>query len=294
MTEHPVMKLAPEAIKKQELDLILKQSTPERRQIYEKLRDKEWFRRTDIELQKQLMSLPDKGRQNHDGFLEDLADRPENIGNIKVERLIDLPRGNFALVPKFEVSRTDNPSIRYTYEYISWFTGPLSGAKGVVFVEKDGKTTHFILLKGDKFATGKPVLDSIGGFYEKGSDGVHTITDRMITEIREELGNRNLEIRKFENLGVVNPDPGMSNSAPELYAATISADDLPNISADPVNPDIYELKRGAVIIPMDQLPEIVLSNSDGIFLSTIARAWAKGIIPPPRALDGKCVGFSPN
>lgn len=291
--EHP-QALSVEAMKKQELDMLLTQSTPERREIYEKLRAREWFRNTDIELQKQLVSLPDTGKANHDAFLEDLADRSEQLANIKIERLIDLPRGNFLVVPKFEVSRVDQPNMRYTYEYASWRNGPLSGAKGMVFVEKDGKTTHFMLLKGDKFGSGKPQLQAFGGFYDKGQPGMHTITDTMITEVREELGRNDIEIKKFENLGRVETDAGMTNNAPELYAVTISADDLSKLTENPVNPDVYELKQGAVVFPMEQLPDVVMQNSDSYFLSTVARAWAKGIIAPPRALDGKCVGFSPN
>lgn len=292
--EQRVASLPRESMQQQELDMILKRSTPERRAIYQKLRDKEWFRNTDMDIQKKLMSLPDSGKRNHDRFLEDLSDRPGVLGNVKVERMIDLPHGNFALVPKFEVSRTDNPNMRYTYEYASWYTGPLSGAKGVVFVEKDGVTTHFILLNGEKFATGKPQLQAIGGFYDKGFNGIHSITDTILNEIREELGHRELEIKKFENLGVVQPDAGLTNNAPELYAATISADELPKLSAEPVNTDVYELKHGAVIIPMAQLPDVVMTNSDGYFLSTIAKAWAKGIIEPPQSLAGRKVGFSLN
>ena len=132
--EHPSAVLTREAIKKQEFDMLLHKSTPERRAIFEKLQEKKWFQKTDSELQKKLLALPDKGIENHDGFLEDLASRPEEISNIKVERMIDLPRGSFALVPKFEVSRVDNPNKRFTYEYVSWRSGPLTGEKGVVFV----------------------------------------------------------------------------------------------------------------------------------------------------------------
>lgn len=292
--EQPVQVLPREAIQKAELDMVLTRTTPERRMLYEKLRTKKWFRNTDLTLQKELISLPDKGKRNHDRFLEDIAGRPDTVANIKVERMIDLPHGSYALVPKFEVSRTDNPGMRYTYEYASWWTGPLSGAKGVVFVEKDGKLTHFIALKGDKFATGKPQIGAFGGFYDKGSDGMRTITDSIITEIREELGNPDLEIKKFENLGVVQPDAGLTNEAPELYAASISAEDFFKLSSEAVNPDLYELKQGAIVVPIEQLPDIVMTSTDGFFLSTIARAWAKGIIPQPRALDGKCVAYTPN
>lgn len=293
------MELSPTAVtegfkRQQELALLLSKATPERRAIFEKLQGKQWFQKTDFELQKMLLALPSKGRENHDGFLDDLANRPEEISNIKVERLVDLPRGSFALVPKFEVSRKDNPNIRYTYEYVSGRAGPLSGAKGVVFVEQDGKTTHGIVLHGEKFSTGKPSWDSIGGFADIGDDGVNTMQDRIHKEIREELGTPGLSVKKIVDLGRMHPDVGMTNNEPKLFAAFISSDDMHKIPSNPVNPDIYELQSGAVMFPIDKLPDVVMTNSDGFFLSTIARAWAKGIIPPPEPLVGKSVGFSPN
>ncbi len=292
--EHPVTALTREAMTGQEIQLLLKQATPERRGIFEKLQEKAWFQQTDPSIQKTLLTLPSKGRENHDGFLEDLAGRPEEIANIKVERMIDVPRGSFALVPKFEVSRKDNPAIRYTYEYVSWRTGPLSGAKGVVFVEKDGQTTHFIVLRGEKFAPGKKTWDAIGGFLDKDADGVGHLDDRILHEVREELGAPSAQVNKIVDLGRVMPDAGFSNNEPSLFAAFISDADMQTLSTQPVNPDIYELKSGAVILPMEQLADIVMENNDGYFLSTIARAWAKGIIAPPAAVSGKAVGFSPN
>ena len=281
-------------IHKQEMDSLLARTTPERRAIFESLQEKSWFANTAPELQKKLLTLPDKGRENHDGFLKNLAERPEEVSNVKIERMIDLPKGSFALVPKFEVSRVDNPSIRYTYEYVSWRTGPLSGAKGVVFVEKDGKTTHFIALRGEKFAPGKKVWDTVGGFIDIDADGVKTLDQRTTHEIKEELGIDNLQISRVVNLGRVAPDSGMTNNEPAIFAAFIKDTDMAKISSKPVNPDVYELKSGAVILPMEQLPKIVMENNDGYFLSTIARSWAKGIIAPPQGLEGKKVGFSVN
>ncbi len=286
--------LRPDVVHQQEMAMLLRNATPERRAIFETLQGKTWFRETAPELQKQLLTLPDKGRENHDGFLQDLANRPEEVGNVKVERMVDLPHGSFALVPKFEVSRLDNPSVRYTYEYVSWRTGPLSGAKGVVFVEKNGEITHFIVLKGEKFATGKPQFDTFGGFYDKGVDGVQTITDRIMLEMKEELGGENIKLKRLESLGVVHPDTGLTNQAPEIFSAVISDTDLRNLPKNHVNPDVYELKHGPVVFPMHELPQVVMANSDSFFLSTIARAWAKGIIPPPTGVVGKSVGFSSN
>lgn len=286
--------LAPEAVRQQELGMLLAKASPERRAIFEKLQSRRWFQKSDVELQKNLLTLPHKGKENYDGFLEDLAARPEEIANIRVERLIDLPKGKFAVVPKFEVSRVDKPGIRFTYEYVSWNTGPLSGAKGVVFVEKEGKVSHFIVLSGEKFATGKPGFDSIGGFHDKGVDGVETIDDTIRKEIAEELGTPDIAITGIDRLGSMHPDAGMTNAEPELFAATISYDEMRRLPTQPVNPDIEELRTGTVVFPIDALPNVVMKNSDSFFLSTIARAWAKGIIPPPQGIEGKRVGFSLN
>ncbi len=292
--EHPGLQLSKEAMHAQTLDLLLQKATPERRSIGEKLREKSWFKATDPELQKQLLTLPDKGKANHDGFLGDLANRPDELSDIKIERMVALPRGSFALVPKFEVSKKDNPSMRYTYEYVSWRNGPLSGEKGVVFVENGGKTTHFIVLRGEKFATGKPSWDSVGGFADLGVDGVTKLDERTAKEIQEELGIADIKVNRKVSLGKVNPDVGMTNNEPNLFAAFIDGDMASKIKQKPLNGDIYELKSGAVVFPIDQLPSVVMTNTDGYFLSTIARAWAKGVIAPPSGLGGKQVGFSPN
>lgn len=285
--EQGTSNLRPDLVHNQEVSILLARATPERKKIFEKLQEKEWFQKSDPLIQKQLLALPDRGRENHDGFLKDLAARKEEIANIKVERMVDLPRGSYALVPKFEVSRIDNPSLRYTYEYVSWRTGPLSGAKGVVFVEKEGQTTHFIVLRGEKFAPAKKTFDAIGGFIDKGFDGVTSLNERTVREIQQELGVPKLDVSRVVNLGNVLPDAGMTNNEPSLFAAFISDKDLGKISSTPVNPDVHELKSGAVIFPMADLPKIVMNNNDGYFLSTIARAWAKGIIAPPVGYSGK-------
>lgn len=293
--EHPIQHISKDMVHRQEMDMLLAKATPERRAIGEKLLSKSWFQNTDLALQKTLLTLPAKGIENHNGFLADLADRPDEIANIKVERMVELPRGSFALVPKFEVSKKDNPSMRYTYEYVSWRNGPMTGEKGVVFVENGGKTTHFIVLRGEKFATGKPSWDSIGGFSDIGVvDGVHSLDERTVKEIQEELGVPDIVVKRKVSLGNINTDVGMTNNNPGIFAAFIDGRHASKISSKPLNGDIRELQTGAVVFPIEQLPNVVMTNSDSYFLSTIARAWAKGIIAPPGGIAGKNVGFSPN
>lgn len=259
------------------LEQISQELTPQRRMIVESLMERSWFQRTSEELQLELATLPQQGRENHDGFLLDLAARPDKIGGVEVIELLKLPRGNFALLPMFRVR--NEAMTEYTYEYVSWRYGPESGAKGLVFVENDGQISHFVVLRGDKFATGKREWDSVGGFIDLNVEGVTTALQRIKKEVTEELGVPDLKINKVFDLGTVVSDAGMTNNAPRLFAAVIDANEAQGISETPLNPDEYELKAGTVIIPLSQLPEIIATNNDAFFLSAVARATAKGIIP---------------
>src|SRR5688572_2417900 len=68
------------------------QLTGERTQIVEELTQRPWFQATDPVLQAELATLPQTGAENHDGFLADLAGRPDAIGGVTVEKLVGLPR----------------------------------------------------------------------------------------------------------------------------------------------------------------------------------------------------------
>lgn len=269
------------------LDAVNKDWTPDRRAIVDTLKGRRWFQQTAPELQLRLSTLPQTGKENHNGFLKDLAARPEEMGGIKVQRLEDLAAGNFALIPKFAVE--NDKGDKFTYEYVSWRYGPESGAKGIVFVKgKDSKYTHFILLKGDKFATGKKEWDSVGGFADlKTGDPadkqVHTMLDRVNTEIKEEIGIEDIKIANVYDLGKLIPDAGMSNNQPNLFAAEIDGSEAKKIQAGKTapNPDVYELKAGAIVIPMEQLPEIIKNNNDAFFLAAISRSLSYGLIKFP-------------
>jgi hypothetical protein len=257
--------------------------TPERRQIVEQLKLTMWFQNTSPELQTEVVSLPQEGKENHDGFLQDLMQRPSELGGVRVQRLVELPRGSFALIPKFEV--LNEAGISYTYEYVSWRHGPESGAKGLVFVRStDGGVSHFIVLRGDKFATGKREWDTVGGFIDKNVEGVQTVMQRIDKEIKEELGVEDIKINGVRDLGVLAPDAGMTNNRPGLFAAFISAEEASKISDEPLNPDVYELRAGAIVFPISQLPEIIMRNSDSFFHATILRSIAFGILPPGAAV----------
>lgn len=70
----------------------------------------------------------------------------------------------------------------------------------------------------------------------------------------------------------------MTNNNPGLFAAIIDAEEARKISDTPLNLDRFELKAGALIVPIGQLAEVIMNNQDGFFLSAVARSAAYGII----------------
>ncbi len=246
-----------------------------RREIAAKLAAKPWFQASDPAIQSELITLPQEGAENHDGYLSDMAARPDHIGGVDVLKIHSLARGKFALITIFDVKNTESGH-EYTYEYVSWRYGSLPGAKGLVFVRPSSgeAPTHFIVLVGEKFAPATKVYDSIGGFIDLGVEGVQTLLDRILLEIKQEVGLEDLEVDAVINLGQVYTDPGMTNSKPASFVAFINDKQASRIPADPVNGDVAELKAGALIAPMSSLRDMVRENTDALFCTALIKAVA--------------------
>jgi hypothetical protein len=251
--------------------------TDERQKIVIELSQQPWFQATSPGLQAELVTLPQSGAENHDGFLADLASRPSVVAGAEVLSMAALARGKFALIPIFNVN---NRGTHYTYEYVSWRYGPTSGAKGIIFVRpfEGAEPTHFITLVGEAFATGKKTNDTVGGFADLGVGGVQKMVQRIEHEVEEEVGVS--EVDEVIDLGVVNTDRGMTNNAPRLFMAWVSSETAAQISSRHVNTDIYELQSGALILPMQHLRDFVVNNTDAFFHSAMLKAMADGHIAP--------------
>lgn len=250
--------------------------TAARQAIMDQLAEREWFKNTDIGLQLELANLPQDGAENHDGFLKDLAARPESMAGVTVLHLQRLERGNFSVTPIFRVRNA--AGTEYPYEYVSWRQGPLSGAKGIVLVEENGEIAKFIVLRGEKFATGKIEWDTIGGFIDLDVDGVTSLPDRIIVEIKQELGLEDLRINKVHDLGFSTIDPGMTNNRPRIFAAVIDGSEAKRVPAYPDNPDEFELRSGVVVLPIEKFLSHAEDNTDTFFRSVAIVLLAKGIV----------------
>ena len=248
---------------------------PACREIRESLLEKSWFQRTDHKLQQELLSLP----ETHNGYLKDLASRPEKIANINVTKLLKLAYGNFAIVSVFEIRNRASGRVS-TYEYVSWRHGPHSGAKGLLLVKDGESLTHFVVLHGEKFATALTETDLPGGFIEsKDENAFDPMVARFTTELQEELGLQNVTLEGSPvDLGGVAVDPGMTNSRVRLFVATINTSLAGRIDASKNNGSL-ELEMGAEIIPIERLATY-LEQSESAFLGQcVLRAVNRGFIP---------------
>jgi hypothetical protein len=254
--------------------------TPTRHAIATQLAERAWFRGTDPSLQHALLTLPEDPARRNDwnGLLADLAARPESIGGVTMLRMKELKAGNFAALMIFDV--VNDAGTFYTYEMVSWKFGPMSGAKGIVFIRTNGRITHFVVLRGEKFATGMLEYDSVGGFAELGVDGVITIPELIANEIRQELGAMDLEVADVIDLGRHLVDPGMTNNRPGLFASIIDAGQVAKISRVPVNLDELELRAGPLVLPIRQLGDFFQEDEDAFFRAAVGMAVNQGIIAP--------------
>ncbi|KKT39590.1 MAG: hypothetical protein UX47_C0011G0010 [Candidatus Collierbacteria bacterium GW2011_GWA2_46_26] len=243
--------------------------TENRKKIVEKLQKHLWFKNTDQSIKDELANLA----EDYDPFLVDLADRPDEIGELDVLKMIKLGYGHFMIMPVFEVRSTITNQI-FTYEYCSWKTGRKPGMRVLIFLEREGEITHFVLSNSHKFSVAHSVYDAIGGLYlHIFENQIVNLPKKVENEIRFHLGVEKVEFKKIYDLGRCHPDYGMSNNQSDLYAATIDISHLPNlvlkedfrITHKPVG---IEIK----IVHISELRDYILNQiEDNYFLSAISR-----------------------
>lgn len=239
-----------------------------RQAIASKLHSHAWFKNTSLDIQAELLGLsPD-----YDGFLEDIAARPDEIGELDVLNLKKIDYGHFLILPVFEVRSTLTNQI-FTYEYVSWKTGSHPGAKGIIFLETEGEITHFLVSKSHSFSTGTEKFEAIGGLYLRFFENkLENLPKKIEQEICFHLGVDKLNFKKIVDLGLAHPDLGMTNNTSKLFAATIDISDLPNLTTKEDfrathKPTGFELK----IIHISELSTYLNIIDDNYFLSAIAR-----------------------
>ena len=247
---------------------------PNRQLLAAKLMSRNWFKNSDLAIKKQVLSLPN----DFDGFVFDLSDRPDSFGEMEVIKLTKLVLGNYLITPVFEVHSSETGKT-FSYEYVSWKSGPHSGIKGTLFIEMNGQIKYFITIETDKFGPGKNYADSVGGLVQYAGNELINLPERVEKSIKAQLGIKTLKIKQFFDLGRLSPDNGLTNNHPNIFAAVIDGDyakKLNELQRTPIKttPQGFRLQ----IVPIEQLDQYIAKIDDAFFLATIARLLAKKVI----------------
>lgn len=263
--------------KRKELGLEQKmlKETGRTRFVTRKLRSRQWFKKTKKSLKKELIELA-KNPSTY-GFIEDLANRPDVIGNTKHLKLLKLEHapkkyGIYGIAAWFLVE-TKKGTKRVEGLY-SWAMGPKSGAKLLVLIRHKGKITHLALMKNEKFPVGARMYDLAGGF-PKLNESVYEMISRQLKEELGIDGSNSMNVGEIIGLGRIAPDAGMTNNCPFIYAVII---DLADKIFPPLNiGENYETKEGLVLWPVEKLSELVNKVDDAYFLSALTRINLGGV-----------------
>ena len=246
-----------------------------RQNIFQKLRQQNWYQQTNPKIQQKLLNLP----PDFNGYLTDLSHRPNEIGNNKVLKLLDIKHGNYNIISVFQL-RSLSTNQEYTYEYNSYKYGKNPGFKGVLFLENQEKITHFIIKKTNKFSIASNVYDSIGGFIKFKHNQLINLPKKVEGEIKRELNLKEITISRFINLGFLATDIGMTNNHVALFAAFININktNLQNLKNQTLQTKKVEFQL--VIEPIQHLGQYIHQVDDSFFLASICRLVSLGVIKP--------------
>lgn len=251
-----------------DLTKLIETLPPHRQNQASELLKHTWFRDTAFDIQKELLTLP----EDYNGFVQDLTERHDEIGEVDVLRLLQLGHGNFLITPIFEV-RSNITNQIHTFEYTSWKTGSHPGARFVIFLETDSKITHFLVSKTHRFSTDSEEFGALGGLYVHMQENKpQNLPKKIEQEICFHLGIDELVFKKVINLGTAHPDEGMTNNVSDLYAATLDISQTPNLTTKSDfrvthKPVGFELQ----IVHINELKKYLNLVNDNYFLSIIAR-----------------------
>lgn len=249
---------------------LLETLDPKRRQLAEKLLSLPWFADSDPKIQEEVLTLPD----DFHGFIEDLSNRPDEVGELDVIRLSKVCRGNHLITSVFDV-RSNLTNQVFTYEYVSWKTGNYTGMRGIIFLENEGKITHFLIGKKFKFSTSEEIYESIGGFFFKIEDNkTVNLPKKIESEICFHLGIKEIKFARVIDLGRVYPDYGMTNNSSTIFAAVINITNIPiEIAKDDFRTSHKLINFETKIVHINEFPDYVKKINDNYFLAASARIF---------------------
>jgi hypothetical protein len=158
--------------------------------------------------------------------------------------------------------------------YYSWGWGPKSGAKLLVFLKRNGVISHLATQREQKFPTGSVEYTLPGGFPKLNEGLLDFIVRSFEKDLKLDVKKGKAKIEEIISLGRINPDSGMTNNKPNMYA--VIADLSDNIYSKINKGEIFEEKEGVVLWPIDKLAEFVNKCDDAYLISSLARLQVTG------------------
>ena len=238
--------------------------------VMKNLNSKKWYKASPDEIKNEIKTLGIN--PSTFGYVEDLASREDHINgdlilNLSKIEHADSKYGIYGIGSWFEV---ENKKKEIRMEgYYSWGWGPKSGAKLLVLVKRNGEITHLATQREQKFPTGSVEYTLAGGFPKLNE----SVLDFIIRSIQKDL---NLSVTKNDvgldqiiSLGRLNPDSGMTNNKPNLYAVIVNLSD--ELYKDVKKGDKFEEDEGIVLWPIDKLADLINKCDDAYFLSALTR-----------------------
>ena len=238
---------------------------------------RKWLDKTSKEILSEIDALP----VSFEGFKKELLERPDKINDLEVIKLIELYYSEHFAVAIFEV-KSKNGQI-YTQEYISRRGGQFHSLRGIVLIKQNGKLTHFVVRKTERFGIAKEIYESIGNIYQPISEYQK---DKILlsTYIEDELAKclhlPAIKVEQFYDLGNVLTDTSMFNNIIRIFAVTIEVNKLSDISVyfegKSFNDKGYNYQ--IEIIPIEKFYEFFGEVADSFLLAIFGRLQALNVV----------------
>lgn len=222
------------------------------------------------------------------GYVEDLSSHEDVIGEDTLLKLVSIdyaPPGFdiYGITTRFIVQNKN--AEKRSEGYYSWGWGPKSGAKLLVLVKRKGEITHFAFQREGKFPTGSIEYNLAGGFPKLNESVLNFILRSLKKDLDLDMKVGDVTLNEIISLGRVEPDSGMTNNHPNLYAVIVDFGEniFPEIQAG----DKYEKNEGLVLWPISEVSEIASKCDDSYFLSALARLTLSGIYTINLSINNK-------
>jgi dTDP-glucose 4,6-dehydratase len=244
--------------------------------VMKNLEGRKWYRDSSVSIKKEIKSLAINPKTF--GYVEDLAGREDKINGDRILCLkkiehADAEFGIYGIGSWFEVQSKEG--VKRMEGYYSWGWGPKSGAKLLVLAKRGGKITHLATQREEKFPTGAIEYSLPGGFPQFNE----SVLDFIIRSLQKDLGlsvaKKEVTLDQIISLGRLNPDSGMTNNKPNLYAVILHLSN--DLYKDVKKGDKYEENEGIVLWPIEEISDMVNKCDDAYFLSALARFNLSGV-----------------